>query len=203
MIDCLGGAIPADGCQSFCNANYEIDFARCARELDAANGGGRPVALFGTSFALATVGEAFQAQGKNWRLATDSVIFDTGGYKGRRRELTTAEFTALMSGVFGCAADRIYNEYGMTELSTPGYARLSEGIHRFPPWLKVLIRDPLTMRICAPGEKGLVQLYDLANVGSVMAIGTLDTAAYEQDGIRLLGRVAAADLRGCSLPYEV
>ncbi|MDR2463887.1 MAG: hypothetical protein LBD30_08945 [Verrucomicrobiales bacterium] len=200
MIDYLGKNIPHDGFQSFCGADYEIDFNRLAHELTAADG--KPVALFGASFALATVGEVFQERGKSWRLTADSVIFDTGGYKGRRRELTAGELSGLMAGVFGCAARNIYNEYGMTELSTPGYARLSEGIHRFPPWLRVLIRDPLTMRICAPGERGLVQLYDLANVGSVMALGTLDTAVYERDGIRLLGRVSAADLRGCSLPYE-
>jgi hypothetical protein len=109
----------------------------------------------------------------------------------------------LLTGGFGLDPDNLFNEYGMTELSTPGYARLNEGLHRFPPWLRVLIRDPLTGKICGPGERGLVQLYDLANVGSVMAVGTLDAAVYERDGIRLLGRVAAADLRGCSLPYEV
>jgi phenylacetate-coenzyme A ligase PaaK-like adenylate-forming protein len=203
MIDYLGRTIPWDGCQSCCNANYEIDFDRLAQELDAANDANKSVALFGTSFALATIGEVFQERHQSWRLAPDSIIFDTGGYKGRRRELTTNELIALLVSVFGFSVDNIYNEYGMTELSTPGYAKLGEGIHRFPPWLKVLIRDPLTTKICQPGERGLVQLYDLANVGSVMAIGTLDAAVYEQDGIRLLGRVAAADLRGCSLPYEV
>ncbi|MDR0534646.1 MAG: hypothetical protein LBH01_11910 [Verrucomicrobiales bacterium] len=203
MIDYLGRSIPWGGCQSFCNANYEIDFDRLAKALDDANDEGIPVALFGTSFALATIGEVFQERHQNWRLADNSVIFDTGGYKGRRRELTTNELIALLVSVFGFSVDNIINEYGMTELSTPGYAKLGEGIHRFPPWLKVLIRDPLTGNICRPGERGLVQLYDLANVGSVMAIGTLDSAVYEQDGIRLLGRVAVADLRGCSLPYEV
>jgi phenylacetate-coenzyme A ligase PaaK-like adenylate-forming protein len=203
MIDYLGKTIPQKNCQSFCDANYQIDFDRLAHELNAANNEGIPVALFGTSFALATIGEVFQEQQQSWRLAPDSVIFDTGGYKGRRRELTTNELMALMVNVFGFNIDHIYNEYGMTELSTPAYARLNEGIHRFPPWLKVLIRNPLTAKICQPGEKGLVQLYDLANVNSIMAIGTMDSAVYEQDGICLLGRVAAADLRGCSLPYEV
>ncbi|MDR1303765.1 MAG: hypothetical protein LBK76_00945 [Verrucomicrobiales bacterium] len=203
MLDFLGRAIPAGGCRSFCDAAWALDFAGLARALDAAAADGQPVALFGTSFALAAAGELFRQQGRRWRLAADSVLFDTGGYKGRGRELTVGELTDLMVSVFGFHPDRLFNEYGMTELSTPGYARLGEGIHRFPPWLRVVIRDPLTMRPCAPGERGLVQLYDLANIGSVAAIGTLDVAAYEQDGIRLLGRVAAADLRGCSLPYEV
>ncbi|MDR1190204.1 MAG: hypothetical protein LBK60_00885 [Verrucomicrobiales bacterium] len=203
MIDYLGRVVPREECWSFCDGAYGLDFAGLARALTAAEGKGQPVALFGTSFALAAAGEFFQERGAGWRLAGGSVVFDTGGYKGQRRALTAGELLGLMAGVFGFAADNMYNEYGMTELSTPGYAKLGEGIHRFPPWLRVVIRDPLTRRVCAPGEKGLVQFYDLANTGSVMAIGTLDTAVYERDGIRLLGRVAADDLRGCSLPYEV
>jgi hypothetical protein len=199
MIDYLGRTIPRDGCQSFCNADYEIDLDRLAQELNTAN---KPIALFGTSFALATTGETFQKRHQNWCLAPGSIIFNTGGYKGRRHELTTGELTTLMTNTFGLNADNIHNEYGMTELSTPGYARHTEGIHRFPPWLKILIRNPQTTKICRPGERGLIQLYDLANTGSIMAVGTLDSAVYEQDGIRLLGRITTTDLRGCSLPYE-
>ena len=158
--------------------------------------------MFGTSFALASTAEYFAALNKSWSLPPDSVVFDTGGYKGRRQELAAAELLRLLSCVFGFPASHVYNEYGMTELSSQGYARLNEGLHRFPPWLKVIIRDPATGKICQPGKKGLVQLYDLANVGSVMAIGTLDLGLQDEEGIRLLGRVAVSDLRGCSLSYE-
>ncbi|MDD5260881.1 MAG: hypothetical protein PHD76_03435 [Methylacidiphilales bacterium] len=200
MIRHLGRNIPQTEPEYFCDGKYRMDWDGLRQSLSCDMD--RPVALFGTSFALASAAEHFLEQTMQWQLPEESVVFDTGGYKGRRKELACEDLADLIGRAFGIHPQRIYNEYGMTELSSQGYACLDEGIHRFPPWLKAVIRDPRTGKACEPGEMGLVQFYDLANVGSVMALGTLDLAVEKGNGIRLMGRMPASELRGCSLPYE-
>ena len=123
---------------------------------------------------------------------------ETGGYKGTGRTLTKAElyagFTTLALG-----PDQIVNEYGMTELSTPFYTRGLDRPHAGPPWARALVIDPETGCEVAEGETGTVRLFDLANVGSVLAIQTQDLAVRRADGtFELLGRDPAALPRGCS-----
>jgi len=201
MLDYLARQIPATPAHWLCPADYELDpeaLAHCLN-LDTV----RPVALFGTSFALAQCAEFFQTTARHWSLPADSLVFDTGGYKGRHRELSRPEFCSLLQEIWAIPPGLIYNEYGMTELSSQGYADLSEGIHRFPDWVRVRVVNPDSTEACRSGESGLVQIYDLANVGSVMAVETLDAAVQEKNGIRLLGRISNSEPRGCSLPYEI
>jgi hypothetical protein len=181
-----------------CDEEYRMDVSALRRAVAEA---GRAVALFGTSFALADLAEV-----GGIRLPHGSVVFDTGGTKGRRRALNREEFLELMSTGLGVEPSAVWNEYGMTEWSSQGYARLDEGLHRFPPWMHLRLCHPVTGAVVPPGEVGLVHAYDLANVGSVMAVATRDAARWEVGpggpGLRLLGRWTGAEERGCSLPYE-
>lgn len=178
-----------------CDGDYRMDMGLFRLELEKQDG---PVLVLGTSFALAQAAESGGAA----RLPAGSVLFDTGGYKGRHREIPKDEFMSLLGETFGVPASGVWNEYGMTEWSSQGYARGDTGLHRFPPWMRIVLRDPASGAEVAPGETGLVEAYDLANVGSVMAVGTRDLARWESGGLRILGRLAAGDARGCSLSYE-
>lgn len=195
MISHLSGRMAGGKTVWCCDGNYRIDRELFRRELEKRDG---PVLVLGTSFALAQAAESGGAA----RLPAGSVIFDTGGYKGRHREIPKDEFMSLLGDSFGVPASGIWNEYGMTEWSSQGYARGDTGLHRFPPWMRIVLRDPGSGAEVAPGETGLVEAYDLANVGSVMAVGTRDLARWESGGLRILGRLAAGDARGCSLSYE-
>jgi len=194
MLGCLA---PPDAAWC-CSADYHIDGARLRAACRTPS---RPVALFGTSFALADAAEAHPT-----RLPPGSIAFDTGGMKGRRRQLARDEFLALLHSAFGLSPASIWNEYGMTEWSSQGYACMDDGLHRFPPWLRIRVLDPATGRECPPGTQGIVHACDLANAGSVAAVATRDAARWESSargpGLRLLGRWDGAEPRGCSLPYE-
>jgi len=195
MISRLSGRVAGGKTVWCCDGDYRMDMDLFRRSLDKTDG---PVLVLGTSFALAQAAESGAAVG----LPDGSVIFDTGGYKGRHREIPKDEFLSLLGGTFGVPASGIWNEYGMTEWSSQGYARGDTGLHRFPTWMRIVLRDLESGEEVAPGKPGLVEAYDLANVGSVMAVGTLDLARWEPGGLRILGRLTAADARGCSLPYE-
>lgn len=194
MLTHLAEALAPDPVVWCVDAQYQLDAASFHSAVEKSPG---PVALFGTSFALAQVAEEHPLP-----LPRGSVVFDTGGMKGRRRSMERAEFLDCLQRGLGVAPDAVWNEYGMTEWSSQGYARMDQGLHRFPPWMRIVLRDPETGAETPPGAIGLVQAYDLANVGSVMAVATRDAARWEPGGLRLLGRWQGAEPRGCSLPYE-
>lgn len=185
------------------DGDFALERAKFRRLLEAAVEQGEKTALFGTSFALARTAEDFLTEGVTWKLPEGSVVFDTGGYKGKHRELSPDQLLDLMEKAFGISRDCVWNEYGMTELSSQGYGRLEEGLHRFPPWLKVRVVDPATGAEAKDGQRGLLHFYDLANIHSVMAVATLDTGIREAGAIRLTGRLVGAPERGCSLPFEL
>lgn len=198
MITCLAQKIPLHSLRTFCDGDFRIDFQEC---LNAFRGSEAPVALFSTSFALLQMLEFMREKGEKHRLPQDSILFETGGYKGKTRELAREELYELLREYLGLDSAQVWNEYGMTELGSQCYARGDEGIHRPPPWLRVVIVDPATGQKCAPGRPGLLHFYDLANVDSVVAVATQDSGVYVDDGFRLLGRAVSAPLRGCSLSY--
>ena len=123
---------------------------------------------------------------------------ETGGYKGRSRELTKPELHRFIAEQLGVTASEIICEYGMSELSSQAY---DGGTRRFqfPPWARVQIVSPETGCEVGDGETGLARIYDLANVFSVLAVQTEDLAIRRGDGFELLGRATAAEPRGCSL----
>jgi hypothetical protein len=126
---------------------------------------------------------------------------ETGGYKGRSRSLPKKELHALIAGRLGVPPSLIICEYGMSELSSQAYNQRTEAtrVFQFPPWARLQIISPETGCEVSEGETGLIRVFDLANVCSVMAIQTEDLGLRRGDNFELLGRAQMAEPRGCSL----
>jgi len=133
----------------------------------------------------------------------------TGGFKGRSREIAPAEMRALLVDHFAVPPHRIVSEYGMTELSSQMYGRgILDGAASdperlwVPGWVRATPVDPETLRPVPEGEIGLLRIDDLANLDSVCSIQTSDLARRDGEAIILLGRAPGALPRGCSLAIE-
>jgi len=159
----------------------------------------RPV-LFGTALAFL---DFFDWLGdRRLTVGEGSLAVETGGYKGSRREMSKVDLYSLFGEKLGLPGHRIWNEYGMTELSSQFYACGATGLHHGPPWARVIVVEPESGREVAEGETGVVQIFDAANLGSVSAIRTGDLAIRRGDAFELLGRDPAALPRGCSRGAE-
>jgi len=163
---------------------------------------GEPLLVLGTAFAFVHALEA--DQGLRARLPDGSRIMETGGFKGRSRELSKNELYGYLSSRTGVPRERIVNEYGMTELLSQLYEPvLREGlaaaeVHEPAPWLAVRALDPETLDPVREGEVGLLAFYDLANVGSVCHVLTEDLGSVIEGRVRLVGRAPGSEPRGCS-----
>lgn len=169
-----------------------------------------PVTVFGTAFAWV---HFFDAVSETFSLPAGSRIVETGGFKGRSREVSRDELYNLFTVRLGVPRAFCLAEYGMSEMASQFYdSSLSDamqGIRREPRkvgpyWVRTRVIDPVTGSDAVPGEPGLLAHYDLANLNSVMAIQTEDYghACTDSDGFVLLGRAPGAVLRGCSLTAE-
>jgi hypothetical protein len=179
----------------------QFDFARLRETLFAQIKARRPIGVCGTAFSFVHLLDAWAGL-PPLRLPAGSWLLETGGFKGRSREVSKPELYAEMAKIFGVRDSSIWNEYGMSELSSQAYAHGSTGLHQTPPWASVLVCDPATGREVAVGKQGLVRWIDLANVDSVFALQTLDLAERTTHGFRLIGRMARTEPRGCSLSAE-
>lgn len=166
----------------------------------------RPLLLLGTAFNFVHLLDHFDANNMRYRLARGSRVLETGGYKGQSREVPRDELHALITKHLGIPRDNIVTEYGMSELSSQAYdgvvgeaAGSGERLFRFPPWCRAQIVSPETGREASEGETGLLRIFDLANVRSVMAIQTEDLAVRQGERFALRGRASQAEARGCSL----
>lgn len=122
---------------------------------------------------------------------------ETGGMKGRRKEMIREEVHALLKKGFGVSA--IHSEYGMTELLSQAYSS-GEGIYKCPGWMKILVRDEEDPFMIKDRGAGTINVIDLANIHSCSFIATDDAGRLNADGsFEVLGRVDGSDLRGCSL----
>jgi hypothetical protein len=155
-----------------------------------------PCAVFGTALAFLALFERFGSE--RVRLPSGSFAVETGGYKGSGRDIPKERLYGMFHQYLGLPTEAVWNEYGMTELSSQAYTRGIGSPHQTPPWMRVLVNDPETGDEAAVGEAGVLQLFDLANVGSVLAIRTADFAVRRANGFDLLGRDPAAVPRGCS-----
>jgi len=151
-----------------------------------------PIALMGTAFNFVNLIDEI----RSLQLPSGSRILETGGYKGRSREVSRKELHEMIRGAFGVSD--IVMEYGMCELSSQAYAH-EDGIFHFPAWARVQIVSPENGREVKDGETGLVRVFDLANVWSVMAVQTEDLGVRRGHGFELVGRASGAEARGCSL----
>lgn len=166
----------------------------------------RPALILATAFALVELLEALERYDLRFRLPAGSVIFETGGYKGRTREVLRDELLARLDERLGVTAERVVGEYGMTELTSQLYTQVlaggEPGIFIPPHWMRARVLDPESLEELPPGRPGLVALFDLANLGSAVHLLTQDLGVVSGAGLELVGRAAGAELRGCSLAVE-
>jgi hypothetical protein len=159
--------------------------------------------LLGTAFNFVHLLDYFMANNMRYRLARGSRVMETGGYKGQSRAVPKSELHLLITKHLGIAPEFIVTEYGMSELSSQAYDRVAgragQREFHFPPWARAQVISPETNHEMAEDETGLLRIFDLANVRSVMAIQTEDLAVRRGDGFELLGRAENAESRGCSL----
>lgn len=165
---------------------------------------GRPIVLFTTAFAMVELLD--QARGEI-PLGSGSFVVETGGFKGRTRELGRRELYEGIRDVFRISMDRIRSEYSMTELSSQLYSRPTKRVEEQvlvpPSWCRVAAVDPETLEVLPTGAEGLLRFVDLANVDTVVAVQTSDLGVLNDDGsVRLFGRAPGATPRGCSLAAE-
>jgi hypothetical protein len=181
--------------------------ARATRSwLGARQRAGRPVLVLATAFALADLVAGLERLDLRFRLPAGSVVFETGGFKGREREVAPGELAAAVAGRLGVPPSAVVREYGMTELTSQLYsASLAGGdpeLYVAPHQVRVRVVDPESLDEMPAGESGLVAIFDLANLSSAVHLLTEDLGRIEPGGLRLLGRAPGADLRGCSLTVE-
>jgi hypothetical protein len=162
----------------------------------------RPPLILATSFALAELLDLLARLKLSFRLPAGSRIFETGGFKGRRRELSRAAIEQAIGERLGLPPSAVTREYGMTELTSQFYSAPGSDLYTPPPWVRFQVLEPASLRPAPPGQPGLLAVFDLANVGSALHVLTEDLATAEDEGFRLVGRAAGAELRGCSLLSE-
>ena len=172
---------------------YLDGFQELHRALGEAAERGDPILLIGVSFALLDFVEQFPIT-----LPPGTVVMETGGMKGRKKEMVRSELHEILQKGFGLSA--IHSEYGMTELLSQAYA-MGGSRFRVPPWMRVVITDPY--RPLHPqelGKAGQVNVIDLANVYACSFIQTEDLGKLHPDGtFEILGRLDHSELRGCNL----
>lgn len=170
---------------------YLDEWEKLSKVLQQNEAKGQRTLLLGVSFALLDFVAAFPQQLKH------TIVMETGGMKGRRKELTRFELHSTLKEGFG--VNEIHSEYGMTELLSQAYAK-SNGLFYCPPWMKVLVReadDPFSY--ANYGKTGAINVIDLANINSCSFIETADLGRTYADGsFEVLGRMDFSEVRGCN-----
>ncbi|MCA0131547.1 LuxE/PaaK family acyltransferase [Winogradskyella alexanderae] len=153
---------------------------------------GQKTLLIGVSFALLDLVESFQFNLKN------TIVMETGGMKGRRKELIREELHSILKQGLGVA--NIHSEYGMTELLSQAYSD-GHGVFKTPPWMRVFTRDTEDALTIQSNQKtGGLNIIDLANINSCSFIATQDLGRVNHDGsFEVIGRFDNSDIRGCNL----
>jgi phenylacetate-coenzyme A ligase PaaK-like adenylate-forming protein len=153
---------------------------------------GQNVILIGVTYALLNLIESKTFQLKN------TIIMETGGMKGKRKEMIRKELHEQLCQGFGITA--IHSEYGMTELLSQAYS-LGNGVFECPSWMQILVRDTEDALTYVPsGKSGGINVIDLANINSCSFIATQDLGKKNPNNtFEVLGRFDNSDIRGCNL----
>ncbi len=174
------------------NGFYLYNHADLHQQLLKQRQAGTPTLLIGVTFALLDFAEQHAIN------FPELIIMETGGMKGRRKEMIREELHDILCRGFGVS--QIHSEYGMTELLSQAYS-IGEGIFNCPPWMRIQTRD--TNDPASPvgyGKTGGINIIDLANVNSSSFLATQDLGKVYQDGsFEVLGRFDNSDIRGCNL----
>ena len=171
---------------------YLNNLDELAKNLEDLDKNNEKVLLIGVSFALLDLVEKHKFNLKN------TIVMETGGMKGRRKELIRSALHQILCEGFG--VENIHSEYGMTELLSQAYSK-GNGIFECPPWMKILTRDTEdALTILPEGKSGGINIIDLANVNSCSFIATQDLGkTYPNGTFEVLGRFDNSDIRGCNL----
>jgi len=175
--------------------------------LERTANAGEAVTLCGTAFAFMHWLDGCVRKAARLALPIASRIMETGGFKGRSRELPRSEFYALLEEFTGISRGHIINQYGMTELGSQFYDSNLRypGLRRrklAPPWTRLRFLDTTLENEVAEGETGIIAIYDLANTGSVFAVQTADVGRRVETGFEIFGREVSAEERGCSIAAD-
>ena len=171
---------------------YLNNYDELISKLIELDNSGQNVILIGVTYALLDLIEKQNFQLKN------TIIMETGGMKGKRKEIIREELHQQLCKAFGVTA--IHSEYGMTELLSQAYS-LGNGIFECPNWMHILIRDTEdALSYVAPGKTGGINVIDLANINSCSFIATQDLGKkHANNSFEVLGRFDNSDIRGCNL----
>jgi phenylacetate-coenzyme A ligase PaaK-like adenylate-forming protein len=171
---------------------YLHDYEQLAQVLNNLKKTSKKVLLIGVTYALLDLAETYPIH------FPELILMETGGMKGKRKELLRTEMHDILKAAFGI--ENVCSEYGMTELLSQAYS-LKDGVFEHPPWMKVMIRDmndPLTL--LDNGKTGGMNIIDLANLYSCSFIATKDLGRKIDDrSFEMLGRYDNSDVRGCNL----
>ncbi|PVW14173.1 LuxE/PaaK family acyltransferase [Marixanthomonas spongiae] len=170
---------------------YLHDMDALIEKLTYLEAEGKKTLLLGVSYALLDLMETHPFELKN------TIVMETGGMKGRRKEMIKEELHVVLQQGFGVA--EIHSEYGMTELLSQAYST-GNGMFSCPPWLKILTRDTEDPFTYVNGKTGGINVIDLANLYSCSFIATQDLGKTHSNGsFEVLGRFDDSDIRGCNL----
>ncbi len=189
-----------------------VNVAGLERAAARARDAGEALIVLATSFALVALLD--ELDGRVLSVPEHTVVMQTGGFKGKSRELAATELRRSVARAFAITEASVVSEYGMTELTSqlyeatvPGSTLEAErrgppGVYFEPPWLRIVPVDPVSLEPVAAGEVGIARIVDLGNVDSAVALQTQDRVQRVGGGIELLGRAPGAPARGCSLAVE-
>lgn len=171
---------------------YLNNYDELISKLIELDNSGQNVILIGVTYALLDLIEKQKFQLKN------TIIMETGGMKGKRKEMIREELHSILCNGFGVS--KIHSEYGMTELLSQAYS-LGDGIFECPPWMQILVRDTEdALTYVSEGKTGGINVIDLANINSCSFIATQDLGKkYPNHSFEVLGRFDHSDIRGCNL----
>jgi phenylacetate-coenzyme A ligase PaaK-like adenylate-forming protein len=171
---------------------YLNQYEALSSKIKSLEAAGQKTLVIGVTFALLNLIEAYQFDLKH------TLIMETGGMKGMRKELIREELHHILTKGFG--VDHIHSEYGMTELLSQAYSK-GNGVFKCPSWMKVITRDPEdALSIQKSSKTGGLNIIDLANYNSCSFIATQDLGKVHANGtFEVIGRFDSSDIRGCNL----
>ena len=196
-----------------------LDLASFGAAIAQGQEDGDPLVIAGTSFAFVHLLDALETKQSQvdflrGGLPPGSRVLETGGFKGRSREVPREQLRGDIARCFGIAETHVVNQYGMTELGSQFYDSTlidPDGPRRklIPPWTKIRLVDPESGKDVEEGSPGIIVVHDLANTGSIAAIQTADLGRAilgpggERIGFDVLGRESGAEAKGCSIATDV
>lgn len=190
---------------------HGLKFDEIIAFLNRAVSDGEPVMLMGVSSSYLYLLDYLHEHDLTFALAPDSRLFDTGGFKSTKRDITEDQMLDELEQTLGVPRHHCVNMYGMTELSSQIYDQnilswYTDGTSNYlkanPAWVRTVFLDPETLTPVKDGETGVIAHYDLANWNSCIGILTEDLGHRTPDGFLLQGRAKGAEARGCSIAVD-